>query len=165
MSSLAAKQCGDCTLCCKIMEIEQLAKPAGAWCRHCKPGRGCLIYADRPSECRAFSCFWLLNDRLDDSWKPNQAKFVLTTSDDGIEVRCDPGFPEAWRKQPYQVEIRQWALAGETHDVTILVITGRRVIVVTAEREFDLGHVGPEDRIVRELEGGRVVDVTVRRAG
>jgi hypothetical protein len=25
------RQCGDCTLCCKVMAIEQLAKPANAW--------------------------------------------------------------------------------------------------------------------------------------
>ena len=60
----AGRECGDCTLCCKVMAIEQLAKPASAWCPHCKPGRGCRIYADRPAECRAFSCLWLVNDRL-----------------------------------------------------------------------------------------------------
>lgn len=25
------RQCGDCTLCCKVMAIEELAKPASAW--------------------------------------------------------------------------------------------------------------------------------------
>lgn len=158
------KPCGDCTLCCKVMEIEQLTKPAGAWCPHCKPKHGCLIYADRPAECRAFNCLWRVNDRLDEAWKPSKAKFVLTTSDDGIEVRCDPGFPDAWRKQPYLAEIRQWAVAGETHDVTVIVIIGQRMILVTADREFDLGIIGPDQRIVRELERGRVVNAVVVRA-
>src|SRR6185369_2336870 len=111
----AARTCGDCALCCKVMAIEQLAKPAGAWCRHCKPGRGCQIYADRPDECRSFNCFWLVNDRLDEHWRPSKSKLVLTTSEDGIEVRCDPGFPDAWRKEPFRSEIREWALSGETH--------------------------------------------------
>jgi hypothetical protein len=155
------RECGDCTLCCKVMAIEQLAKPASSWCPHCKPGRGCLIYPERPDECRSFNCVWLVNDRLDEHWRPNKSKLVLTTSDDGIEVRCDPGFPDAWRKEPFRGEIRQWAVSGETHDVTVVVVIGLRMILVTSDREFDLGVVGPDQRIVRELEGTRVVGATV----
>ena len=76
------------------------------WCPHCKPGHGCLIYPDRPAECRSFSCLWLVNDLLDQHWKPSKSRLVLTTSEDGIEVRCDPGFPDAWRKEPFRSEIR-----------------------------------------------------------
>ena len=159
--SSASKTCGDCALCCKVMAIEELAKPASSWCPHCKPGRGCLIYADRPAECRTFSCLWLVNELLDERWKPNRSKLVLTTSEDGIEVRCDPGFPDAWRKEPFRSEIRQWAISGEGHDVTVVVITGEKMILVTPDREFDLGVVGSDQRIVRELDGTEVVNVTV----
>jgi hypothetical protein len=160
----ATKHCGDCTLCCKVMAIEQLAKPVNAWCPQCRPGRGCLIYPERPGECQDFSCLWLVNELLDEQWKPNKSKFVLTTSEDGIEVRCDPGFPEAWRREPYASEIRQWALSGETHDVTVIIVVGQRMILVTPTREFDLGLVGPDERIVRELEDGRVVNAIVVKA-
>lgn len=158
------KACGDCTLCCKIMAIEELAKPMGSWCEHCRPGRGCLIYADRPTECQAFGCLWLVNDLLGPRWKPSKSRFVLTTSEDGIEVRCDPGFPDAWRKEPFRSEIRQWAVAGETHDVTVIVMTGKKMILITPEREFDLGVVRSDERIVREFDGTKVVDVTVVKA-
>jgi hypothetical protein len=86
---------------------------------------------------------------------------VLTTSEDGIEVRCDPGFPDAWRREPYATGIRQWAVSGDTHDVTVLIITSRRMTLITGEREFDLGIVGVDQRIVRELEDGKVVNVRV----
>lgn len=155
------RECGDCTLCCKVMAIEQLAKPASSWCPHCKPGRGCLIYPERPDECRNFNCLWLVNERLDERWRPSKSRLVLTTSDDGIEVRCDPGFPDAWRKQPFRGEIQQWAVSGETHDVTVVVVIGQKMILVTSDREFDLGVVNPDQRIVRELEGTRVVGATV----
>jgi hypothetical protein len=158
------KICGECTLCCRVMAIEALAKPASAWCPQCRPGRGCLIYANRPAECQAFNCLWLVNDLLDQRWKPSKSRFVLTTSEDGIEVRCDPGFPDAWRKEPFRSEIHQWAVAGETHDVTVIVITGEKMILITPEREFDLGVVRPDERIVRELDGTKVVDVTVVKA-
>jgi hypothetical protein len=160
----AQKACGDCTLCCKVMAIEELAKPVNSWCSHCKPGRGCRIYGDRPAECRSFSCLWLVDAHLDQRWKPSRSRFVLTTSEDGIEIRCDPGFPDAWRKQPYWSEIRRWAVSGETHDVTVVVIIGQKMILVTPDREFDLGAVGPDQRIVRELEGTRIVNVTLVEA-
>jgi hypothetical protein len=119
---MSARTCADCTLCCKVMAIEELEKPAGRWCQHCRPGRGCLIYADRPAECRAFSCLWLLDERFGPHWRPSQSKMVLTTSADGIQIRCDPGFPDAWRKQPFHSEIGRLAASGEMHDVTVLVI-------------------------------------------
>lgn len=161
MTSSGERQCGDCTLCCKVMAIEALAKPAGSWCSHCKPGRGCAIYANRPAECESFSCLWLVNDLLDAHWKPSRSKLVLTTSEDGVEIRCDPGSPNAWRKEPYASEIRAWAVEGERNDMTVVVIVGQRMILVTPEREFDLGVVGPDERIVRELEGTKVVGVKV----
>ncbi len=159
--TVPGRECGECTLCCKVMAIEQISKPASTWCPHCKPGRGCRIYPERPDECRTFNCLWLVNDRLDEHWRPSKSKLVLTTSEDGIEVRCDPGFPDAWRKPPFHGEIRQWAVSGETHDVTVVVVIGQKMILVTADREFDLGVVNPDQRIVPELEGTRVVGATV----
>jgi hypothetical protein len=160
----AARTCGECTLCCKVMAIEELAKPVSSWCPHCKPGCGCLIHADRPAECRAFSCLWLVNEQLDERWKPSRSKLVLTTSEDGIEIRCDPGFPDAWRKEPFRGQMHQWAISGETHDATVLVIIGPKMILVAPDREFDLGVVQPDERIVRELEGTRVVDAIAVKA-
>lgn len=159
------RECGDCTLCCKVMAIETLAKPVGSWCPHCKPGRGCLIYANRPTECQSFSCLWLADDKLDEHWKPNKSKLVLTTSEDGIEVRCDPGFPDAWHKEPFRTEIREWALSGESLDMTVVVIAGQRMILVTPELELDLGIVQPDERIVRELDGTRIVGARIEKAG
>lgn len=158
------RQCGDCALCCKVMAIEELAKPASSWCPHCKPGHGCLVYADRPAECRTYNCLWLLDERFGPHWKPNKSKLVLTTSPDGIEIRCDPGFPEAWRKEPFRSEIQALATSGEAHDVTVVIVVGQKMILIAPDREFDLGVVRPDQRIVRELEGTRVVNASVVKA-
>ena len=53
---------------------------------------------------------------------------------------------------------------GETHDVTVVIVTGQKMILVTRDREFDLGVVQPDERIVRELEGTEVVNATVVKA-
>ena len=71
---MTARACGDCTLCCKVMAIEELAKPAGQWCRHCKPGRGCLIYDSRPAECSAFDCLWLIDAAVRAALETEQVK-------------------------------------------------------------------------------------------
>ncbi|WGS29351.1 hypothetical protein [Bradyrhizobium sp. ISRA464] len=121
-----------------------------------------MIYANRPAECRTFACVWLVNELLEEHWKPSKSKLVLTTSEDGLEVRCDPGFPDAWRKEPFRSELREWAVSGEAPDMTVVVIVGQRMTLVTSEHEFDLGIVGPDERI--ELEGTKVVNATVVKA-
>jgi hypothetical protein len=161
---MSARTCGDCTLCCKLMAIEELDKPAGAWCGHCEPGKGCLVYGKRPAECRAFNCLWLRDPRLGEHWKPSVSRLVLTTSEDGIEIRCDPDQPEAWRREPYRGEIEKLAMSGEEHDVTVLVIVGEDMTLVTPRHQFHLGVVGADERIVRELEGIRLVGAAVVKA-
>jgi len=56
------------------------------------------------------------------------------------------------------------ATSGEAHDVTVLVIIRERMILLAPDREFDLGVVGPDQRIVREFDGGRLVGAAVVKA-
>jgi hypothetical protein len=162
---MTARACGDCSLCCKVMTIEELGKPARSWCPHCAPGQGCRVYDRRPAECRTFNCLWLTDTRFGQHWKPNKSKLVLTVSEDGIEIRCDPAFPDAWRKEPIRSDIQKLAVSGELHDVTVLVIVGERMILVTPDQEFPLGVVGPGQIIVREFDGKRVINARIVNAG
>jgi hypothetical protein len=59
MTSIPGKSCGTCNLCCQVLVIEELDKPPGPLCKHCKPGKGCKIYLKRPEVCRDFECEWL----------------------------------------------------------------------------------------------------------
>ena len=54
------KTCGSCTLCCKVVGVAELKKPADVWCGHCNKAKGCKIYDTRPLECRTFYCLFLL---------------------------------------------------------------------------------------------------------
>ena len=48
-----------CTICCNVCAVTALGKPSYADCEH-QTATGCLIYPNRPKECREFECFWKL---------------------------------------------------------------------------------------------------------
>jgi hypothetical protein len=161
------KACGACTLCCKVLGITALQKPHGTWCRHCSPGVGCRIYSERPEECRTFFCMWLVDARLGPEWKPDRSKIIVTTSrsGNGLDIRCDPGFPEAWRREPYRRQIQEWSVAARPHDGTVLVCVGNRTTLIMPEGEFPLGEVQDDDRIVKEYAGSRLAGVRLVKTG
>ena len=149
------RRCGDCTLCCKVMTVEEIKKPNGQWCPHCVTGRGCAVYASRPNECRAFLCGYLLWPALGEHWLPVRSKLVLAFKPDGMEiiVHVDPGVPNAWRAEPYYSEIRRMAGQAAGTSYTVFVQIGRRVIAVFPDREIDLGVVEEDERIAIRQEG------------
>jgi len=53
------RTCGSCSACCYAFEVPEVPKPTSAWCPHCTQP-GCGIYAQRPTECQTYACFWLL---------------------------------------------------------------------------------------------------------
>ena len=57
------RPCGDCLVCCEVLAVPALSKPAVTRCGHQCPG-GCAVYADRPPVCRGFSCSWAVGDPL-----------------------------------------------------------------------------------------------------
>lgn len=164
--AVAGRACGACTLCCKVQGISEIGKPAGQWCAHCAPGKGCGIYDTRPGECRDFFCMWIVEPQLGPEWKPDQSRMVLTATNDGngVVIRCDPGFPQAWRREPYLGQIRQWAKNFEAKDGLVMVWAGNRTTIVASGAEFPLGEVTAADRIIRDYAGGRLVNARVERA-
>jgi hypothetical protein len=137
------RSCGTCTLCCKILRIAELEKPAGTWCAHCDPGKGCRAYSDRPAECRSFICHWLVAPHLGDEWKPNRSKIVLAGQGDGnrILAHVDPGSPSAWKASPYYERLKEWARNGLRSDpqVVVIVVVKGHVTVVLPDKDVDLG--------------------------
>src|SRR4029078_2240950 len=69
--------CGGCTLCCKVMAVPALAKPAGTSCQHCNTGRGRGIYETPPAECAEFLCGYLAQPELPEDWKPVVSRLII----------------------------------------------------------------------------------------
>jgi hypothetical protein len=164
---IAGRSCGGCTLCCKILGVPEIEKPRGSWCTHCIKGVGCRIYETRPEGCRIFLCGWLTNPRFGPDWKPDRSKIVITVKGDGngLDFQCDPGFPQAWRKEPYYSDILSLAAVAAKHDGMISVRSGRNLILVTPEGEFPLGDADYDDEVVREYAGNRLVGARLIKSG
>ena len=103
------RSCGTCTLCCRLPDIDLFDKPANAWCRYCMEGKGCSIYADRPSVCRDFLCLWMTDDALGEAWEPSRSHMMIYRQGPQITVLVDPDHPDIWRREPYHTQLRAWA--------------------------------------------------------
>ena len=149
------RQCGACTLCCKVLNIPALNKPENVWCGHCKQGTGCTIYQSRPEVCRDFYCSYRLSADIPEVWFPLKSKIMLRADPGGIVAFVDPGRPNAWREEPYYSHLRQWATpnAKRGHQVVVVRI-GARAIAVLPDGEVDLGALATGDRVLVRANRG-----------
>ena len=108
------RHCGGCTLCCKLIPVEELHKPAGHRCQHVRTGKGCSIYATRPWSCREWSCLWIKGTEDGSELplrRPDHVHYVIdevpdiihmTNKETGavdqftvMQIWCDPKWPMA----------------------------------------------------------------------
>lgn len=79
------RPCGDCALCCKLIEIagDGIDSGPGEWCRYARPGHaegGCSIWAERPGQCRAFTCAWA-GGILPEKMAPRKIRIMVASID------------------------------------------------------------------------------------
>jgi hypothetical protein len=163
----AGRACGTCTLCCKVFDVPELEKPAGEWCRHCSPGRGCGIHATRPDHCRSFHCLWMTQGWLGPEWKPERSKMVLTIDPQTrfLLVQVDPGAASAWKREPYYGQLKQWAAASLSERRHVVVFLNKSATVVLPDRDVALGPIESGERIVtRERATPNGVAIEVEKA-
>ena len=95
-------------MCCKLLGITDLEKPAARWCPHCRIGVGCGIYEARPHVCRTYACVWRTwreaGAPVEDDLRPDRCHVVIDMSNDGTThfLRMDPSRPDAWKAQNIQ---------------------------------------------------------------
>jgi hypothetical protein len=156
------RSCGACSLCCKLAQVDELDKPSGVWCRHCAPGRGgCTIYETRPPVCRNWFCAWILDARLGSEWYPLTSKMIMYFENSGSRlcVRVEPSHANAWRKEPYYSQLKQWSRAAVEARQQILVYINKRVIVILPDKDVDFGNVELGEQIwvgAQDTPAGRI---------
>jgi hypothetical protein len=162
------RTCGSCTLCCTVMLVEELNKPAGVTCSYAAAGRGCTIRDQRPRSCRRFFCGWRLDPNIDSLWKPSISGFLLTISlrYSAMLVMVDPTRPLAWKMQPYLGRLKDWSGRAFKEDKRIVaVVAGGEATVVLPDREVPIGVLGPDDEIVLSRTGAGYHAERRRRSG
>ena len=92
-----ARECGECTLCCTLLPVPVLEKPANTDCVNCKGG--CTIYETRPMPCRTYHCEWLKGE-FPEEMRPDKTHVVFEAMSEEplILALIEPGFDDALPK-------------------------------------------------------------------
>ena len=121
------RECGTCTLCCRLLPIKALGKPANTRCEHQRHSTGCKIYSTRPTECRLWSCRWLVENDTADLRRPDRSRYVIDLMPDFIilqlpgepdrqievvQIWVDPNDRDAWRDPPLLDYLKRRAQEG-----------------------------------------------------
>lgn len=90
---MTERRCGDCSLCCKLVPVAEIGKPANKRCLSQRTGKGCIVFDGPtfPRSCKVWSCAWLLNDGADLLPRPDHAHYVIDTLPDYITVNAEDG--------------------------------------------------------------------------
>ena len=152
-------------MCCKLLGVVELNKPASQWCVHCKPGRGCDVYDERPHTCRIFSCLWLTDPIMPEAFRPDRVKVMLgSTTPRVITAYCDPADPLAWRREPMYTALKKRA-ADLSRPVIVSVRSGSHMWVVQQGQDLDVGHVDPMADVRFDTAPGGGIKVVVLPQG
>ena len=76
--------CDGCTVCCEILEIKAIDKPAHEPCQYCD--KGCTIYRERPEVCARFECAWLAGNWRDELRPDRCGVMIYHDADKGYQA-------------------------------------------------------------------------------
>jgi len=76
---LADRTCGDCTVCCTVLNVDtpDFKKAAETPCVHLG-SRGCSIHAVRPRICRTWFCAWRRVASMPDQARPDRSGLLVS---------------------------------------------------------------------------------------
>lgn len=150
------RSCAGCTLCCKLVRVDELNKPRLIMCHYCEVGRGCKVFGkpERPSDCATYYCDYRRNASLPEIWRPAHSHMVMSFDPETlrVDVLVDPDYPDVWRRQPFYEQIKviaQNALRGLGY---LIVWQGREAIAVLPDRDVSLGPVQKDVIVVTQTQ-------------
>lgn len=119
------RRCGECNLCCRLLEVSTIDKPALQRCKH-QRRTGCRVYHSRamPDVCKNWSCRWLGGLETDTAKlkRPDRSHYVIDVMPDhvtlngnayaAIQVWIDPNYPHAHRDPELRAFLERRAMEG-----------------------------------------------------
>lgn len=120
---LNTRECGECGLCCNLLSVPALEKPAREWCKHCSK-TGCAIYENRPTVCRTWYCGYRANtfkfpdgstSTLGEHWRPNKCGMIVSPPHSGrMGIIVAKGSEGKWMTEPWMTDVGiLWGLCRE----------------------------------------------------
>ena len=152
LSLVSDRSCDGCTMCCKVLTIVEIEKPAQVWCSDCAIGTGCKIYEDRPKPCREFFCHYRRDAGLGEHWAPKKSKIIVAYEDENerLAIHVDESRKTAWRQAPFYQEIMNWVRRLTREGKHVMVWEGKNAIVVLPDKEINLGPIGANQEMIVE---------------
>ena len=75
-------KCGECTLCCTLLAVDDIQKQAGEKCVHCD--NGCAIYESRPDSCKSFYCAYAQMEKVNIALRPDKCGVIFEKINDWV---------------------------------------------------------------------------------
>ena len=135
--------CGSCSLCCKLLSIPDMGKPARVWCWHAiRPHGGCAVHAQKTTDptldaCNVFRCEWLRSQDRDD---PGE-RMPREMRPDLCGVLLGPRDHEGGKHLYVHVERERanaWRRDDIAHHIDLVRRNGIGVTVVIGEQHIEL---------------------------
>jgi hypothetical protein len=136
--------CGACNVCCKLLQVPDIEKPARMLCWWTSVHGGCQRQAEKDTDpnllaCKQFQCLWLASqfredagDKLPRSMRPDQTHVMFGPQDREdstlIYVHVDPEYPDAWQDSRIQDYLNS------------ILSRGGKVEMIIGETRFMLGN-------------------------
>jgi len=97
--------CYGCSMCCTMLSVKELDKPAGVPCKHLN-GHRCGIYDERPESCRKYKCVYLQSKtygrrKFTSSMRPSKCHVIFEPTrgaTGGLLIKVDPKHRNAYLK-------------------------------------------------------------------
>ena len=70
-------ECGECTLCCKLVDIPWMNSPPMEYCDKCIPGEGCSIWDNVPNDCKEYECAYRQMENISINLRPDKCHVIF----------------------------------------------------------------------------------------
>ena len=148
------RECGECNLCCKVLNIPEYNAPAGTMCEHCTD-KGCSIYEERHDICRGFSCLWLSQPQIPESLRPDKSGILFELPAGGMTYIGHLIEEDALNKPEIQIFIDKIAEAG--HPVLIQdTRTNKKMYKLAQNWTKEMVQIDVAKMIKKHQEEGRI---------
>jgi len=142
MTTRSGLGCGACSVCCTLLHVPDIGKPALMPCWHTSMHGGCAVQAEKATDpklmaCAQFKCVWLASQDMDEplprSMRPDQTYVLMGPQDRDddtlLYVHVDPKHQDAWRSGQIDQFLRSRVALG----AKLCVVIGERKVYLPEE--------------------------------